>query len=138
MSKKQKSGLTLAAVLALLGALALFVGIDRSHSSARADDAVRTTSLTNASGNITATLNSTYGSDETWEISLFFTPSGGTEEPNGSASSTRTDGLTSSTTWRLEAPTSQFVSGDTIRANFRTYSSGGSVLFNFNRTLTIP
>jgi hypothetical protein len=105
---------------------------------AQADDSYRKSTLGIVENDVVATLNSTYGSDEEWVINLFYTPSGGSEMGNGGTSATRTDGLTSSDTLRIEAPVSSFSSGATVKALFQTYDSSSSLLWSYERSVTIP
>jgi hypothetical protein len=124
------------ATVALLILLPTFLHL--APSGVNADDAYRTTTITNSGGNVTATLNSTYNPDEMWQVTWYVTPSGQAEGLLNSVSTTRSDGITSSDNLTAFAPTAQFRSGDIVRAHFQTFSSGGTGLFSFSRSVTIP
>lgn len=102
-----------------------------------ADDAYRVTGLSVSGSKLVASLNSTDPADERWEISIFLTPYGGSEDAYGGIETSRSDGITSSDTLATDYPLSQFASGDQVRAQFKCYDSGGIVTFSYSRTHTI-
>ena len=124
-------------LVAALAALLLVNGRSKAQRDAVADDAYRTTGLSIDNGVATAGLSDTQTTDETWVITWYHTPSGGSESIYSEVESSKTNG------WQPPAAsatleTSAFSSGDTLRARFRTYDTGGSNTFDYSRSVQIP
>ena len=120
------------------------VGITFAALSVTADDATHTTSLSVScfdfgegdESALVAAITSTDLQDQTWHVTWFVTPPGASEALFGLSSISRADGETSGLTTAMAI--SGLNSGDSVRALFETRDSAGSVLFSFNRTVTVP
>jgi hypothetical protein len=140
MSIKAKR-LTALVVAVSLGVAALGVAVftlTPGPSQVAADDAYRTTSLVLSGGQITATMNSTLTADETWSVTWFFTPSGGSESQEGGAETSRTDGITSSATFTASTDVSSYPSGATVRALFQFFAPSGTLNHSVSRAVATP
>jgi hypothetical protein len=126
-------------VLVAVTALALFLVLNEHQlDQARADDTAHTTTFTWNSGVAAATLTTTSPADYAWVISFYHTPSGSSELFLAEHESDVARGWNPGAGAQATLQDTSFVSGDTVRARFRTYDSFGQGVFDFSRTLTVP